>query len=382
MKNTIEQFLGGITPENFLQNYWQKKPLFVKRAFSNVDHLATPQDLLEMAQNENFETRMVTMAREEIPWDAMLGPFTKNQFPRNEKDKWTLIVHNLELYFKEFRQIKDMLNFIPTWQFDDIMSTYSVKGSSVGAHIDNYNVFIFQGMGKRHWQINENPDETYIENLPIKLLSNFKANQEFILEPGDLLYLPPGVAHHGISLEESISYSIGYKSFDHTNMVSSFFGEFISIYNSSKCLKSHEKSVPENINEVREEHIDDVMNFFLKDVVTRDNVKKWFGKYITAPRDEIICEEVLSTKEITANLKASRPLYRDEFLRFNFIKEADDIKLIANEHEYLISKEDYNSLEILLDTPSCDVIKMPKDISESILKVIVSLINQGALFFQ
>ncbi|RLA65512.1 MAG: cupin domain-containing protein, partial [Epsilonproteobacteria bacterium] len=167
MKNTIEQFLGGITPENFLQNYWQKKPLFVKRAFSNVDHLATPQDLLEMAQNENFETRMVTMAREEIPWDAMLGPFTKNQFPRNEKDKWTLIVHNLELYFKEFRQIKDMLNFIPTWQFDDIMSTYSVKGSSVGAHIDNYNVFIFQGMGKRHWQINENPDETYIENLPI-----------------------------------------------------------------------------------------------------------------------------------------------------------------------------------------------------------------------
>ena len=382
MENTIKQFLGGITPEDFLQNYWQKKPLFVKRAFSNVDHLATPQDLLEMAQNGNFETRMVTMAQEETPWDAELGPFTTNQFPRNEKDKWTLIVHNLELYFKEFRQIKDMLNFIPTWQFDDIMSTYSVKGSSVGAHIDNYNVFIFQGMGKRHWQINENPDETYIENLPIKLLSNFKANQEFILEPGDLLYLPPGVAHHGISLEESISYSIGYKSFDHTNMVSSFFGEFISIYNSSKCLKSHEKSVPENINEVREEHIDDVMNFFLKDVVTRDNVKKWFGKYITAPRDEIICEEVLSTKEITANLKASRPLYRDEFLRFNFIKEADDIKLIANEHEYLISKEDYNSLEILLDTPSCDVIKMPKDISESILKVIVSLINQGALFFQ
>lgn len=375
MKNDLSQFLGGMTPQDFLKNYWQKKPLFVKGALSNLDSLASPRDLMDMAQDENFETRMVKMKGKNNPWDAKVGPFLEKDFPRNELDRWTLVVHNLELYFKEFREIKDMVNFIPSWQFDDIMSTYSVAGSSVGAHIDNYNVFIFQGMGKRQWQLNENPDETYIEELPIKLLTNFEVESEYTLEEGDLLYLPPGVAHHGISLTESISYSLGYKSFDYTNMAAAFCGEFLQSYDSSNCLRTTSESLPENINEITDSHLDGVMDFFLKEVVTRENVKKWFGQYITAPRNEIKSDD-----EQTGVFERGIPLFRDEFLRFNFYKLDENIQLIANEREYNLSKSDYKTLENILETPSYEEISLPDNLSSSVLEVMNSLIDQGALF--
>lgn len=381
MDLSLAQFLGGISPEVFMEEYWQKRPLFVKGAFSNTDELASAEDLMEMAQDGRFETRMVWEAGGSIPWEARLGPFKASDFTKNDRDKWTLIVHNLEVYFEEFHQIKKLMNFVPSWKFDDIMSTYSVKGASVGAHIDNYNVFIFQGKGKRQWLLNQNPDETYVENLAIKLLAHFKAEQEYILEEGDLLYLPPGVAHHGITLEESISYSIGFKSFDYTSMALSFLGDFSTHYNSSKCLIEKNSCIPRNVNEISKENIDDVMNFFLSEVLTRENVTKWYYRYITAPREEITCAEVLTSQEISQEFFDSTPLYRDNFLRFNFAKEEDMIKLVVNQHEYLICHSDYQVLEGILETPGFEAITLRKNLSKEVKIVLDSLIKQGALFF-
>lgn len=382
MKNNLKQFLGEMTPEHFLEHYWQKKPLFVKGALSKIDDLASPEDLIEMGLESHFETRMVWEEGANNPWEAKLGPFTKDVFTKNDTDKWTFIAHSLEMYFKEFRALKDIMDFIPSWQFDDIMSTYSVKGASVGAHIDNYNVFICQGKGSRRWQINENPDETYVPDLPIKLLKNFQVEQEFILEPGDMLYLPPGVAHHGVTLEESISYSIGYRSFDYPDMTSAFFTDFIDQYDSSKCLQDKKLTMPKNINEVSDDAIESVMDFFKNEVITKDNIQKWFGNYITAPRDEIVKnEDALTLSDINANLANRLPLYRDNFVRFNFFKKDHGVKLVVNQESYLLSMEDYTVVEKILDTAGYDQINLSDSLSTDVTKVITSLVNQGALYF-
>lgn len=382
MKNNIEQFLGGMSPEKFLKDYWQKKPLLVKGALENVQALATPDNLMEMGQNENFESRMVWSSGGKTPWEAQEGPFTKKQFTRNEKDKWTLIVHGLELYFKEFRQLRDLLNFIPSWQFDDIMSTYSVKGASVGAHIDNYNVFIFQGRGKRLWQLNEHPDETYIEDLDIKLLANFEIENEYELNEGDMLYLPPGVAHHGISLEDSISYSMGFRSFDYTDLAGSFFSDFLASYDSSKCLMYNDLELPKNLHEFRNDHIDDLMDFFKKEVFTKEVMKDWFGRYVTSTQHEIVAEENIPANEFYQNLEKGTPLFRDVFLRFSFSRDQkDSVKFFANGFDYTLLEGDYRVIEKILETPGYEAIQVPSVLSLPVKETMASLFNQGLLFF-
>lgn len=381
MKNIQQQFLGGMSSLEFLQNFWEKKPLLIKSAILNVDELASVEDLIAMGMDENFETRMVAMKEQATAWQATVGPFDQQKFTRNDNELWTLIVHNLELYFKEFRQVKDLINFIPSWQFDDIMATYSVKDAHVGAHIDNYNVFIFQGKGSRKWELNQDPDPTYIEDIPIKILANFKAETEYILEEGDMLYIPPGVAHKGTSLTDSISYSIGFKAFDYTDMAASFLGEFLYSYDSSKCLQDKNISLPENTNEITDEHLENAFSFFKKEVVSKKNVVDWFTRYTTSPRRKIESVDTLSTQEIDLNLSNKVPLYRDEFLRFNYIQEKDGVRLIANEISFYVSNEEYQILEGILDTASSDAITVPLQLSPAISQVIHTLVQQGALFF-
>ncbi len=210
-------FFNGMDPEYFLKNYWNKKPCLFKKAVPYVQDLGNTSDFLEMSYDPDSETRMVIQSGGDYPWQAKLGPFIKSDF--KEKSLWTLICHNLELVNEDFQQLKKNINFIPDWHFDDIMATVSNKGSSVGAHVDDYSVFIIQGSGKRRWLLEENPNLDYYPDLDVRLLTKFNPKFEWILESGDMLYLPPNVAHHGISLEDSISYSIGFKSVRYNNLI-------------------------------------------------------------------------------------------------------------------------------------------------------------------
>ncbi len=382
MNANIEQILGGMSLETFLRDYWQKKPLVVEGAFKNTSQLASFENLKEMGEDENFYTRMVWSAGGNRAWEAQKGPFNKKQFTYNNKDKWTLLVHNLELYFKEFREIKDLISFIPTWQFDDIMATYSVEGASVGAHIDNYNVFIFQGRGNRLWQINEKPDHTYIEGLDIRLLKNFEVEYEVKLAEGDMIYIPPGVAHHGVSLDENISYSIGFKAFDCPDIAGSFCSEFLSDYDSSDCLNFKTTSLAKNIHEFTDQDINIVREFFAEKVLTDENLVKWFGGYITTSQEDGVAEDQYSLDKVLAMLKDKLPLYRDTNMKFSFYKTKEDsVKLFINGVEYNISTKDYEFLEPILNTPGYEPVKITQSGFNSLANVLIPLMNHGILFF-
>lgn len=375
------KFLGGISHEEFIEKYWNKKTLVVKGAVSDIEDLSTNEDFFDMAFDENFESKLVSFENLTDKWTVKEGPLSEDDF--NPKFKNTLTIHNLNLYFEEFQKLEKEVDFIQKWQFDDIMGVYSTKGGSLGPHIDNYNVFIIQGKGQRKWIINENPDPTYRDDLSIKVLKNFKTEIEYILNPGDMIFIPPGVAHHGVTLsDDCISYSIGLKSFDLDNLCFDFFREVVSIFESDKSLRASIPKKLDNPYELKKETIEEVRELFNKEILTDAFLADWFGRYITTPRGEIDKSEEISREEFFEKLD-SFELFKDDFFRFTFFKESENkILLFANEKSFSLNKNQYQFFEDAFKGPSFEQINLDESfIDDDILKILLELVQDGVIFF-
>lgn len=201
--------LGTLTPEEFLRDYWQKKPLLIRQTITGFGD-ALPRDaLLELARREDVESRFV--AHDSTEWQVTRGPFSKAQQKR-WKGKWTVLIQGVNLVFPFGDQLLKRFNFIPHARLDDLMVSYATDGGGVGPHIDNYDVFLLQGTGRRRWRIGKQTDQRLIEGAPLKILRDFQPEHDWILEPGDMLYLPPDWAHDGTAEGECMTWSIGFRT--------------------------------------------------------------------------------------------------------------------------------------------------------------------------
>ena len=209
MKNKLS-LLGGLTPKQFLRDYWQKKPLLIRQALPSFKGLLDPQQLVALACTEDIQARLVT--RQRGKFDLQHSPFRPEDFAKPGKSKWTVLVQGVNQHLAEAAALLKQFDFIPHARMDDLMVSYAPKGGGVGPHFDSYDVFLLQGLGRRRWQISAQTDRTLIENLPLRILQNFKAEQEWLLEAGDMLYLPPHYAHHGIAEDDCMTYSIGFRA--------------------------------------------------------------------------------------------------------------------------------------------------------------------------
>ena len=203
-------FLGGLTAQQFLREYWQKKPLLVRNAFPGFTGLLSPDELAGLACLEEAEARLVQNKGDK--WLLRRGPFTEEDFQRLPQTRWTLLVQGVNLFLPEGAQLLDQFNFIPRARLDDLMVSYAPKGGSVGPHFDPYDVFLIQGMGHRRWQISTQSDQTLLPGAPLRILQNFQPEQEWITGPGDLLYLPPQCGHYGLAQDHCMTYSVGFKA--------------------------------------------------------------------------------------------------------------------------------------------------------------------------
>ena len=212
MKTIPHPILGGLTATRFLRDYWQKKPLLIRQAFANFSGLLNPQQLFAMACSEDAQARVVTQLRGQ--WQVQSGPFKTAQFDKlsKNKNKWTVLVQGVNHILPAGAELLHNFNFIPHARLDDLMVSYASKGGGVGPHFDSYDVFLLQGSGHRRWQISAQQDRTLVNNAPLKILRNFQPEQEWVLAPGDMLYLPPQYAHNGVAEEDCMTYSIGFRS--------------------------------------------------------------------------------------------------------------------------------------------------------------------------
>ena len=205
------QLLNNLTPAQFLAEYWQKKPLLIRGAIPDFKGLLTPNELAGLACEDSVQARIIQQKKES--WAVKHGPFDDADFAKLPAKDWTLLVQSVNHHLPEASDLLGLFNFIPHARLDDLMVSYAPKGGGVGAHVDSYDVFLLQGSGKRNWKISAQTDLTLVENAPLKILQNFNAEQEWTLEAGDMLYLPPQIAHWGISeSDDCMTYSIGFRA--------------------------------------------------------------------------------------------------------------------------------------------------------------------------
>lgn len=204
------KLLGGISPKKFLRNYWQKKPLLVRSALPGFQGLLNREGLIDLACRDDAQSRLITQTKGK--WKVQHGPFKPRAFSRLPEKQWTLLIQDVNHFLPAARDLLLKFNFIPHSRLDDLMVSYAPEGGGVGPHFDSYDVFLLQGMGRRHWQISAQRNRQLVADAPLKILQDFKPEQEWMLEPGDMLYLPPGYAHNGVAKDSCMTYSIGFRA--------------------------------------------------------------------------------------------------------------------------------------------------------------------------
>ena len=205
----------NLTPEQFLAEYWQKKPLLIKQGLPQLKDMFEPDDILGLSLDEAATSRLITQnnTNNGDQWQLQQSPLSEEMFD-NLPEQWTVLVQNLEQWSPELGQLWNAFNFIPQWQRDDIMVSYAPKGGSVGKHYDEYDVFLAQGFGHRRWQLGKfcNESTEFIENQPIRIFDDMgEIIFDEILEPGDVLYVPPKLSHYGVAQDDCLTFSFGFR---------------------------------------------------------------------------------------------------------------------------------------------------------------------------
>lgn len=204
------QLLGGLTPVQFMKRHWQKKPLLIRQAVSDFKPLLARGELFDLAGQEGVESRLLSHG--DKGWKLKQGPLARRALPPASQPNWTLLVQGVDLHDSGVHEFMQQFRFVPDARLDDLMISYASDLGGVGPHFDSYDVFLFQAAGKRRWRIGRQKDLSLVEGLPLKILANFEPEEEYVLEPGDMLYLPPRWAHDGIALgTDCMTYSIGFR---------------------------------------------------------------------------------------------------------------------------------------------------------------------------
>ncbi len=280
----------------FLKNYWQKQPAFFDEgAVADLGIQFKPiieiQDLMALAQRDDVESRLVIFDAEKNQWILEHGPFEQRKLRRLEKMKgWTLLVQGVNLYSSEADKLLRQFSFVPYARLDDLMISFSPEGGTVGPHFDHYDVFLLQGMGAKNWKVSEQKDRTLLENVPLKILRSFDTTQSWNMQTGQMLYLPPHLAHYGTALNQGMTYSIGFRAPTAREVADSFL-----TYLQDNLDELALKGQYEDPNLVRQIHPAEISTELihkygqlLQQIVWNENMITHFvGQYLTEPKHNV-----------------------------------------------------------------------------------------------
>lgn len=323
--------LGGITAEQFLAEYWQKKPLLVRNGLPEIIGLLQPQDVQELALEEHASARLIRQ-KDKNPneWHVKSSPLTKGDFQKLPK-LWTLLVQAVDHYSFDLSELWKKFPFIPQWRRDDIMVSYAPKGGSVGKHFDFYDVFLVQGHGHRRWQLGQMCDANtaFVPNQPLKLLPEIDVQFDEILAPGDLLYVPPGIAHYGVAEDDCLTFSFGFRMPNVAGMMERISDQFSAnslLQNPVVDIARKQMSQIGEINASELSHLKDLVLAQLQDSAALDAA---IMSYMSEPKypdnipeaDEIEADdlkEILHEGYEVLLEPASRLLYTEKNETLNF----------------------------------------------------------------
>jgi 50S ribosomal protein L16 3-hydroxylase len=280
----------GMPAEAFLRDYWQKRPLLIRNAFPDFDSPISPDDLGALSLEATALSRLILWDRKKDRWTVETGPLPEHRFDRVPERDWTLLVQDVDKWDADVRELVEAFPFLPRWRIDDVMISFAVEGGSVGAHIDQYDVFLLQGMGHRHWQIDANPEQAvaFREDAPIKLLKRFTPSHEWTLGPGDMLYLPPGLGHHGVALDPCLTFSLGMRAPAKAELIEDFALELASRAGEKERYADPDLAVPTDAFEIDAHalaRVKHTLGSMAGNAEADDDLlRRWFGRFITRYR--------------------------------------------------------------------------------------------------
>ncbi len=277
----------GMPPAQFLRDYWQKRPLLIRNAFPGFVSPIAPEDLAGLACEEAALSRLVAHDRARDTWVVRHGPFDEALFPQLGDHDWTLLVQDVDKWDMDVAALLPAFGFLPRWRIDDIMVSFATTGGSVGAHVDQYDVFLLQAQGQRRWEIDagERPPLAFREDVELKLLREFHPTHAWTLAPGDMLYLPPGVPHHGVALDPCLTFSVGMRAPSAAELLGDFVDTLAADADEALRYADPDLQLPADPNEIDADAMRRVVQG-LNALRMNDpeRLGDWFGRFITLYR--------------------------------------------------------------------------------------------------
>lgn len=316
----------GMPAADFLRDYWQKRPLLIRNAFPDFETPVTPEDLAGLACEEGALSRIVVHDKADDGWTVRTGPFAEEEFPGMPHHDWTLLVQDVDKWDPDVRALLDRFDFLPRWRVDDIMISFAAPGGSVGAHIDQYDVFLLQAQGHRRWQIDAGeamgkgvPSAEFREGVALKLLREFHPTHDWVLGPGDMLYLPPTVPHHGVAEDACLTFSVGMRAPSAAELLGDFVDTLLAEADEAVRYRDDDLTPPEDPNEIDPEAMRRaVAGLDALRMNDPERLGDWFGRFMTLYRsvgDSLMPDPPRSRIEIEFDLQQGAVLSRHPWTR-------------------------------------------------------------------
>ena len=339
--------LGGLSPATFMKRHWQKKPLVIRQAIPGFSAPLERAELFDLAAQDDVQSRLVIQTPEVVatPWRLKQGPFARKALPALKKPGWTLLVQSVDLYDARVRALRDQFRFVPDARLDDVMVSYASDGGGVGPHFDSYDVFLLQAHGQRRWRIGRQKKLDLQPGMPLKILANFEPEQEFVLNPGDMLYLPPRYAHDGVALGECMTYSIGFRAPGAGELAQELLQRLAdqareevgdALYRDpGQIAQTHAARIPADLAQFAQVALDKALHDPLA-------VQRALGEYLTEPKAQVWFEGAPPDARASPGVRLDR---RTTMLY-------DDAHVFINGESFLASGRDASLMRLLADAQS------------------------------
>lgn len=381
------QLLGGISAEEFLRDYWQKKPLLVRQAIPDFKSPLDPDELAGLALEEMIESRIV-LEHGDSPWELRRGPFQEDTFSQMPERDWTLLVQAVDQFIPEVADLLEHFKFLPSWRIDDVMISYAAPGGGVGPHFDNYDVFLLQGHGHRRWKVGQTCDASspMLPHADLRILAEFEESAEWVLEPGDMLYLPPRVAHYGIAEDDCMTYSVGFRAPSAAEVLThftDFLAQFLSDEERYSDAGMAAMKGDADQHQIQRDALDRLKNLLQEHMSDERLLLTWFGQFMTEPRyPELVAGEEIEEDDLTAAIADGEVLIRNPSARMAWSEVDVGLLLFASGQTVVLPEKLRDLLKLVCSAESLHEGNLGQWLADDDgRKLIGELIKQGSLEF-
>lgn len=377
--------LGGMSANTFMQEYWQRKPLLVRGAFKDLQNPISPDELAGLALEDEIESRIV-IEEGNTPWELLHGPFDMETFNNLPESNWTLLVQAVDQFLPEVADFYKPFWFIPKWRFDDIMISYAAKGGSVGPHFDYYDVFLIQSHGHRRWKLGEKEtsNSPILEHPNLRLLANFKQTDEWVLEPGDMLYLPPQYAHYGIAEDDCMTISVGLRA-PSTQEILVHYTDFLSQFYPEEYRYSDpdQEAISKNKHFIDKIAINRLKTILQEALEDDQKLLTWFGQHVTEPKyAELLFGEELSLQDLVTKVSNGAIIIRNPKGKLAWSVYDDHVIIFSCGFSKTFDKKYAPLCELICEMDTLYQANLSVWLQDNdALTLLVELIKQGSLEF-